>query len=132
MKIINICNTEPWTEHAPCRGKHELFDPRGTKRRAEYAEALAICATCPFTQECWEYANRNDTRGGVWGGVIFNEHHKFEGGQTGKGREPITHGTPSGYKQHTRRGEPACTECRLANNRYAADKRNARTKGLTA
>lgn len=34
-------------------------------------EAKAICSSCPFTQQCQQYAASLGTSAGVWGGVNF-------------------------------------------------------------
>lgn len=33
---------------------------------------------------------------------------------TGRPRQAIDHGTPRGYQAHRRRGETACTSCKIA------------------
>ena len=37
-------------------------------------------------------------------------------------RQPIRHGTHSGYVTHRRRGEPACEPCRIAHAEYAHER----------
>jgi WhiB family redox-sensing transcriptional regulator len=64
---------EPWREHAACRGMSpNLFHPsRGQNTDTEAAKA--ICATCPVTDECLDYALVNCEMIGVWGGTSERE-----------------------------------------------------------
>jgi WhiB family redox-sensing transcriptional regulator len=36
-----------------------------------------ICATCPVTEQCLEFAMENDERFGVWGGKTERERRKL-------------------------------------------------------
>ena len=56
-----------WSERAKCKGMdpHTFFPERGASHR----DALAVCAECPVTHECLEYARTNGLRDGVFGGV---------------------------------------------------------------
>ncbi|WP_431231505.1 WhiB family transcriptional regulator [Mycolicibacterium psychrotolerans] len=56
--------------------------PYSTRAEARRATALRIwwetraknlCATCPVARECLEYADDNDEREGVWGGLTVTE-----------------------------------------------------------
>jgi len=68
---------EPWMSTAPCRGAAEVFFvddgidyPRAVaQRRVTYPEARRICATCPFTGPCLEYAISSHAEWGLWGGL---------------------------------------------------------------
>lgn len=52
-----------WAARGACSGQPSLFeDPKRT------AEALAVCATCPVLNDCYEWALRNAVDG-VAGGV---------------------------------------------------------------
>jgi WhiB family redox-sensing transcriptional regulator len=61
-----------WHEDAACRGQGaDTFypePPRGGRRQGDpYAEARAICATCPVVEQCRQAGQREYY--GVWGGL---------------------------------------------------------------
>lgn len=69
---------DAWMAYAACRGlPHRIFfpdvhdDDRWPKRKPEYDEARAICATCPVQIECLESelaygaANQHGMRAGL-------------------------------------------------------------------
>jgi WhiB family redox-sensing transcriptional regulator len=60
-------NSRDWTDLAKCKNMDKsVFFPNtygGVKR------AKAICATCPVSAECLQYATDNDLTYGVWGGL---------------------------------------------------------------
>lgn len=63
-----------WRDRAACAGQpHALFFPtgEGTERAAE--QAKAICAVCPVTDECLEYALETNQVSGIWGGTTESE-----------------------------------------------------------
>jgi len=56
-----------WTELANCREVDKsVFFPSD---RGGIAKAKAICATCPVSAECLQYATDNLLAYGVWGGL---------------------------------------------------------------
>lgn len=59
---------EPWMDNARCRGQDPnlWFPMRGESQKT----ARSICAACPVSSECWEYACRTDSAYGIWGGRI--------------------------------------------------------------
>ena len=60
-------NERDWTEQSACKDiDKSVFFPStygGVKK------AKAICATCPVSAECLQYATDNDLNYGVWGGL---------------------------------------------------------------
>lgn len=56
----------PWKEKAACRGMDTaiFFPEQGQPNTL----ALAVCKTCPVSQECLNFALSNYERYGVWGG----------------------------------------------------------------
>jgi WhiB family redox-sensing transcriptional regulator len=65
-----------WMEHAACAGQYGVMYPVSKLKRnrdhgiaAEEARAKRICATCPVTAECLDYALRHGEKYGVWGGL---------------------------------------------------------------
>jgi WhiB family transcriptional regulator, redox-sensing transcriptional regulator len=67
----------PWQAHAACVGiSTEEFFPAGSSGAAldQLARAKAICALCPVTKQCLEYA-LDTGQHGVWGGMSEDERH---------------------------------------------------------
>lgn len=62
---------EDWWDDAACLGMDpDIFHPPDDER-IDYAPALAVCATCPVTEQCLELgmtADDNRYRYGVFGG----------------------------------------------------------------
>lgn len=70
---------EAWQGNAACRGPESVLffaptvpEPR-PDRDAREARAKAICAECPVTPECLEYALRIREPHGIWGGLNESE-----------------------------------------------------------
>jgi WhiB family transcriptional regulator, redox-sensing transcriptional regulator len=62
---------ETWANEAACRDADpEIFFPEkgGTPRAAKQ-----VCARCPVSVECLEYALGNGLDYGVWGGVSMHD-----------------------------------------------------------
>lgn len=56
-----------WSDSASCAGIGPgLFYP---ERGEPNSEATAVCARCPVSAECLEYALANHEKYGVWGGT---------------------------------------------------------------
>ncbi len=58
-----------WMASAACRGSTVNFFPPAPARGVapDNAPALAVCAGCPVTARCREFAEEN-SESGVWGG----------------------------------------------------------------
>ncbi len=118
MSIPNVAQ-EAWTAESACRTLGpDLFHPGPGETTAA---AKAICATCPVTAACEDYADRYSIRYGVWGGKAPDERHPAP-----PGPPPIKHGTVSGYRTHHRRGESPCVSCRIAQQDAKAEYRARR------
>jgi WhiB family transcriptional regulator, redox-sensing transcriptional regulator len=84
-----------WLDLAACREVDpEIFFPISTTGAAigQVREAQAICARCPVTAECLDWAQRMGPDYGVWGGTIPDErralrrtHDKGWSGDEGTG-----------------------------------------------
>ena len=63
-----------WAEEAACHGEPitTFYPPSGRRP----LRALEICAECPVTEECLEFAIVNHQHWGVWGGMT--ERQRFE------------------------------------------------------
>ncbi len=67
---------EHWTDLAACRGVDpELFYPISTTGPAvdQVAEAKQVCAGCPVTTDCLNWALRAGEPIGIWGGTTPEE-----------------------------------------------------------
>jgi WhiB family redox-sensing transcriptional regulator len=64
-----------WMFHARCRGidPAEFFPSDGTGVET----AQRVCAACPVTVECLEYALLNRIEHGVWGGASERERRRI-------------------------------------------------------
>jgi len=69
--------TDHWKAEARCRGMNpEVWFPDvGTKNAV--AALKAICAECPVSAECLDYAYREGEREGVWGGLSPRERRTY-------------------------------------------------------
>ena len=62
-----------WKSRANCTGVDpDLFFP-GRNDTEAIANAKAVCAGCPVSEECLEYAIDRNHHMGVWGGSSENE-----------------------------------------------------------
>jgi len=115
--IARAFDHQPWTRQAACHGLTHIFFPRNAEsllqRDAREARAKAVCATCPVIDQCREHADAETQHGGVWAGVSVNT------------ARTIDHGTAKGYRQHYRRGESPCDDCKHAYNAAVAARRKA-------
>jgi WhiB family transcriptional regulator, redox-sensing transcriptional regulator len=67
-----------WTERGACREPGtdpELFFPVGETGLSvgQVAAAKAVCARCPVTDQCRDWAVRTGEREGIWGGTTPEE-----------------------------------------------------------
>ena len=87
----------------------------GDANKAAIANAKRICAKCPVLEACREWAcnDPDPVPAMVAGGLTTAERRGWR-----KRNEPIRHGTPTGWRQHTHRGDPPCDPCVLARARY--------------
>lgn len=129
---------------APCAGDMR-FTPGDTFAEPEVFEdllqaphlqdLLKVCRVCPFRAECIRLVKPRTSRfDGISGGRLwFNGQiratcENADPGELAEGASPIRHGTESGARAHTRRGEPACSLCREA-ARQAQARRRERKRG---
>jgi WhiB family redox-sensing transcriptional regulator len=69
---------ESWQQYAECRGLTTLFY---VEIGESTAPAKAVCATCPVTQQCLQYALDHHERFGIWGGHTTRERWKMYRGR---------------------------------------------------
>ncbi len=59
-----------WRDQAACSGlPHSLFFPVGDDLEVAIANAKRICAICPVTDDCLEFALETNEKAGIWGGT---------------------------------------------------------------
>lgn len=65
-----------WQESGLCRqtDPEAFFPDKGGSSRT----AKAMCARCPVTAECLEYALARDERFGIWGGLSERERRAIK------------------------------------------------------
>jgi WhiB family redox-sensing transcriptional regulator len=117
-------NHEEWIDGAICSQTDpgSFFVGKGGNTKP----AKTICAQCPVSRECLEYALVHDERFGVWGGLSERERRKLK--RATRPPTPTGHcGTRYGYDKHCRRGEQACPACRAAAADHAREKRARKT-----
>lgn len=72
---------EVWTQRAACRGMDpDLFHPDrgdGGGEDSTAAVAKSVCAACPVSEQCLEYALRTRQNHGIWGGKSERERRKI-------------------------------------------------------
>ncbi len=73
--------TWEWQEDAACRGADvsTFYHPdneRGVSRSRREMRAKAICATCPVTASCLNWALSTREPYGVWGGLSVEEREQ--------------------------------------------------------
>ena len=56
--------------HAKCKGQLDLFFSDSMRK---LHAAKSICQSCPLKEECGEWAIKNHTYNGVWGGMTSRE-----------------------------------------------------------
>ncbi len=74
-----------WLERAGCLGTdpevffvgYGLGQGQGRISDASLARALALCASCPVTAECLDYAMTRHQDEGIWGGMTARQRIKL-------------------------------------------------------
>ncbi len=68
-KLLHAATPE-WFQRAACRDLGpELFYPTPRTKPSELRAAKQVCAECPVSEECLDYALDNREERGIWGGV---------------------------------------------------------------
>ncbi len=71
---------DDWRTHALCRDTSpKLFFPVGTTGVAvgQIDNAKQICAQCPSTRQCLEFALLTSQENGIWGGLTEDERRQL-------------------------------------------------------
>jgi WhiB family redox-sensing transcriptional regulator len=69
-----------WRKYALCRDTDpDLFFPVGTTGQAlvQIDRAKQVCAQCPVSQECLDFALETNQDSGIWGGTSEEERRKL-------------------------------------------------------
>lgn len=67
---------DEWRDHALCRDTDpDLFFPVGTTGQAlvQIDHAKQVCAECPVTSDCLDFALATNQDSGIWGGLSEEE-----------------------------------------------------------
>lgn len=129
---MSITGERPeWFDQAACQSYAERMGGPARDRiffpaRGETTtKARQICAECPVSDQCLEWALVTGQKYGVWAGTSERQRRvlRRERGLNVGGRPltPIDHGTQAGYAAHLRRLETACDPCREAHRAYVAE-----------
>jgi WhiB family redox-sensing transcriptional regulator len=104
-----------WYDLAACKGLgHKMFPERGNAQMAH--AAIAICNTCPVTEQCLASALETEERFGVWGGMSEKRRREM--------RIPSACGSRLAYDRGCR-----CEDCNAAYTRYNVGRRVKRLAG---
>lgn len=114
-----LVTQQAWMRDAPCRGATAaFFAERGPAAARLVKQAKKVCAGCPVSDQCLEYALENREPCGVWGGLTPVQRRKLASGHT---RAPVAIppcGSNRAYNSHLKRGEEACRPCKDAHADY--------------
>jgi WhiB family redox-sensing transcriptional regulator len=67
-----------WKQRAACAGlPSTAFFPVGETEQEAIEKAKAICAICPVTDSCLEYAFETNQTAGIWGGTTEEERRSL-------------------------------------------------------
>jgi WhiB family transcriptional regulator, redox-sensing transcriptional regulator len=82
-----------WQDDAACRGRDLVlfFGPDGERqpeREIREREAKAVCADCPVTGECLDYALERAEKSGIWGAMNEDERHNEHRSRLRRRRTP--------------------------------------------
>lgn len=87
-------DVDDWRDHALCRDTSpRLFFPVGTTGPAvgQIDSAKRICAQCPSTEPCLEFALLTNQDTGIWGGLTEDERRELRHQQTAAAATAAAH-----------------------------------------
>lgn len=80
--LLSVAAIEPdWSDRGLCRNHarpDQWFPRRGPDDPGR--EAKAVCARCPVSAECLDYALSHSIREGIWGGLGEGDRRKLKRG----------------------------------------------------
>lgn len=72
--LVDISNYIDFEQELGCNEDNaNLFFPEGNDIHAKTMEAKKLCAACPMTVQCFNFAVDNDEKFGIWGGATTKE-----------------------------------------------------------
>lgn len=75
--MLELQQNPDWMEYASCSGLDpDLWFP---ERGKQPTKALKVCAVCPVSADCLEYALKEGLRAGVFGGTTERQRRKLRG-----------------------------------------------------
>lgn len=103
----------------------DAFFPEPGKEGQEVTrQAIKVCERCDVRQQCLQWALEHE-EAGTWAGTTERQRQRLPK-PAGKSRfRDINHGTEGGEKQHRRRGEAPCYECREGARRQRRERLGA-------
>ncbi len=67
-----------WRDRAACAGySNSAFFPGSDASAATIERARAVCAVCPVSDECLQYAFETNQVAGIWGGTTEDERRSL-------------------------------------------------------
>lgn len=110
--LPDITPAGDWTTRAACRGHDPdlWFPSRGENNK--YVAAVAICKTCPVTDDCLTYAIVQRVDHGIWDGLGESGRRRLAPAAPRPKRPAPGHGNPGRYRHGCRRDE--CHEAHRA------------------
>jgi len=89
MTTLFLTRAYDWRDDSACRDEDpELHFPlgKGEEARRQMEQAKAVCARCPVTDQCLQWAMETRQEDGVWGGMSEDERFALRGRQRGRRR----------------------------------------------
>ena len=126
-----------WKHQANCRGLDpSIFveDTEGNFGKKQLKRAKFICATCPVSEQCIEYARVNRIYDGIYGGMTHAERLNYAAEKRGLVIDDPNlppHGTVARYMKERRQAQAglpveSCALCRKAFNARMMENRKKR------
>jgi len=113
-----------WRDQALCADMDTDIWFEGLSSHGRVDKLRAICAQCPVSAQCLEFAVANFIPWGVWAGTTPRERLNIRksGNRLGSPtRRPLYGcGTSAAYHRHIRAGEKPCQSCVQAENARTA------------
>lgn len=94
-------NPNDWVKDAACRKPQNNHIDWFSDNAAKKTKAIEVCKSCPVKNQCRSFANENDEKHGIWGGV---DRHIDLATRDECGKK-------KGIKIHLKKNEPLCDDC---------------------
>lgn len=133
-------DTQPWMSTPGRNCDTDRLFPREVQFKADQwfptdhretpERAATLCAGCPVSAKCLEFALARPELEGIYGGTTTGQRNKARrAAREGRERRELRPcGTSAGYMRHRRAGQDACADCKAANaeaSRVKSTKRRA-------